>query len=234
MRAYIIHVSDAYDREEHMQNQLKDKDLDSIFILDGDKQTLTQPLIDEFFKGDIMAKVSNTTSCAYKHILAYQKVAEGNDSVALILEDDIRFYSNFSVLQDILREIKERELQSFIISLEDSDLRYVGKSERRKGQLIYPKEDGRFAGAYLIDKVAATNLLAYVKKAKIGIPIDWFHNECMREGVLQMYWSHPPLALQGSLDGSIRSLIDNKKFGCFRRASFRIQKIYKKCLYFFR
>lgn len=41
MKAYIIHVSDAYEREEHMRKQLAGKPLKVEFVLDGDKNTLT-------------------------------------------------------------------------------------------------------------------------------------------------------------------------------------------------
>lgn len=36
MKSYIIHVSDAYEREQHMKKQLKGKKLNSIFVTAGD------------------------------------------------------------------------------------------------------------------------------------------------------------------------------------------------------
>ena len=49
----------------------------------------------------------------------------------------------------------------------------------------------------------------------MGVPIDWFHNECVENDVLDMYWSQPTITVQGSLDGSLPSLIDQKKQGNF-------------------
>ena len=37
--------------------------------------------------------------------------------------------------------------------------------------------------------------------------------------------------MQGSLDGSIKSLIDSKKFGLFRILSFKKQRVYNKFKY---
>ncbi len=233
MKTYIIHVSDAYEREQHMQAQLKDKSLDVSFILDGDKNALTTVQINTYFKGR-MASPLASTSCAMKHILACEESVKSGEELALVLEDDIRLYANFSKLEDIKHEIATRNLSNFMISLEDSDLRYVPRSQRKKNVLLYPQMEGRLAGAYLIDKKAAENMLNYIAKNKVDVPIDWFHTKCIREGLIQMYWSHPPLATQGSLDGSIESIIDKGKHGAFRPYAYAMQKYYKKMLYFFR
>lgn len=68
----------------------------------------------------------------------------------------------------------------------------------------------------------------------MNIPIDGFHNLCLKNGIIDMYWSQPPVSIQGSLNGSIKSLIDNKRIGLKRRLAFKLQRIYKICLYFFR
>lgn len=230
MKIYVIHVSDAYERENHMHKQLKDKNNDVQFILEGDKKDLSQAVLDEYFVGD-MKKVCNTTSCTYKHILAYKKVSEGPDDFVMILEDDIRFYSNYYDINSIIDEVKIKNLKNCIISLEDSNLKYVAKSDRIKGVKIYSKKKGRLAGAYLIDKAGATSILNCIRNEKIGLPIDWFHNLCVERGEINLFWSHPAIAVQGSLDGSIKSLLDSKKYGLLRVISFNAQRFYKKLLY---
>lgn len=230
MKTYIIHVSDAYDRENHMQEQLKNKRLEINFINEGDIKELNTSLINEYFI-DNMASLKSATSCAYKHIMAYKKISEGKDDLALVLEDDILFYSNYFIINGIIKELKERKIKNFILSLEDSNLKYVPKSERTKGVMVYPRKEGRLAGAYLIDKEGAKNILAYIKKEKTNLPIDWFHNLCVQNEVINMFWNHPAIAVQGSLDGSIKSLIDSKKYGILRIWSFRLQRVYKKLLY---
>ncbi len=230
MKTYIIHVSDAYDRENHMQKQLKNKGLEINFINEGDIKELNTSLINEYFI-DNMASLKSATSCAYKHIMAYKKISEGKDDLALVLEDDILFYSNYFIINGIIKELKERKIKNFILSLEDSNLKYIPKSERTKEVMVYPRKEGRLAGAYLIDKEGAKNILAYIKKEKTNLPIDWFHNLCVHNEVINMFWNHPAIAVQGSLDGSIKSLIDSKKYGILRIWSFRLQRVYKKLLY---
>ncbi len=230
MKTYVIHVSDAYDREKHMLNQLEGKDLDFSFITEGDKSDLNDAILNKYFKGK-MSTVSNATSCAYKHLLAYDKISKGDDDIAMIVEDDIRFYSNFPMIKEILTEIEQRNIRNFMVSLEDSNLKYVPKSDRVKGKKIYQKNKGRLAGCYLMDKEGARNVLRYIEKEKTDLPIDWFHNVCANQNIINIFWSHPAIAVQGSLDGTIKSLIDSKKFGFFRIISFKMQRIYKKLLY---
>lgn len=231
MKTYIIHVRDAYEREQHIKNQTEGKkNLNTSFILDGDKSDLTPEILNKYFKGS-MKIVSNATSCAYKHILAYEKMIEENEDFAMILEDDISFYSSYDLLDKIIIEIKQRKLTNFMLSLEDSILRYIPRSKRKKGLYVYPHHKGRLAGAYLIDLQTAKKFLTEIEKNKMGVPVDWFHNECIKKGLVNMFWSQPPLAIQGSLDGSIESLIDNKKIGIFRKFSFKFQRFYKRLLY---
>ena len=230
MRTYVIHVSDAYDRKNHMQKQLKNKGLEINFITEGDIKELNASHINEYFIEN-MASLSSATSCAYKHIMAYKKISEGKDNLALVLEDDILFYANYFIIDEIIDELKERKIKNFMLSLEDSNLKYVPRSERVKGVMVYPRKKGRMTGAYLIDKEGARNILEYIKKEKTNLPLDWFHNLCIDNEVINMFWSHPAIAVQGSLDGSIKTLIDSKKYGILRIWSFRLQRLYKKLLY---
>lgn len=229
MKTYIIHVSDAFEREKYMLNTLKGKGLDIEFILDGDKKKLTPLIINTYFSGELLP-VSAGTSCAYKHVLAYQKIVSGSDDVAMILEDDIRFYNNDNKLNELMLEIKNRKLENFIISLEDSTLKYIPKSKRQKGRMIYRANFGRCAGAYFIDKKGAQSLLDCLAEKKMDRPVDWFHNFCQENNKIGIYWSQPALAIQASIDGSMPSLIDNKKVGAARRIFFRLQKSYKKLI----
>ena len=234
MKTYIIHVSDATDREKQIKDQLKGKKLDPIFVCEGDIKDISQEVLDSFFKGR-MYKVNAQVSCAYKHILSYQKIAESGNEISLILEDDISFYSDFeNNIEKLLSEIKRRELDNFVLSIEDSTLNYIARSKREKGVLIYPEKYGRTNGAYLIDKKGAQSILDYAKENKIDRPIDFYHNLCIEKGSINMYWSQPAFCRQGSLDGSTKSLIDNKRLGLLRVLSFKAQRVYKKLLYNFR
>lgn len=231
MRAYVIHVSTAHSRKTFITKQLEGKNIEYSFIEDGDIADLTPSIIEQYFEGEL-TPTSPKTSCAYKHLLAYQQILDGDDDIAMIVEDDLYFYDNYSfMINKIVDEVKRKDINNFIISLEDSTLKYIPRSKRQKGEFLYPERQGRFTGLYLIDKKGITSLLNRLKVEKMYLPVDWFHNICVKDNVIKMYWSEPPISIQGSLNGSIRSLIDNKKFGILRRLLFKLQRFYKISLY---
>jgi glycosyl transferase family 25 len=228
---FIIHVSTAIERERHMLQQISGRNLSYQFILDGDKDQLNEKILEKYFSGN-MRQISNGTSCAYKHILAYENMIENNIEQALVLEDDIELDANFEdFLGKIYDEIDRNNISNYLISLEDSNLKYVKGSERKHDQILYPKKMGRMAGAYLIDLKAAMNMVHEINQHKCSLPIDWFHNLCSEKKILNIWWAHPAIACQGSLSGSIKSLIDDKPANYFRRLSFKLQKFYKKIIY---
>jgi len=234
MKTYIINVSTNEVRRNHMLNLISQNHCltNSLFIHKGDLNSINNEVLNKYFGGELKT-LSPAVSCAYKHILAYSEfINDVNTDYALILEDDIFFYQNFSEkIEKIIDEIKLNKIENFIISLEDSNLKYVKGSEIKKNKTLYKKSAGRMAGAYLIDKVAAKNMINEIENNKCNLAIDWFHNYCSDNNLLDIYWAHPALAIQGSLNGKIKSLIDNKQFGLIKIWKFKISKLYKKLLY---
>ena len=233
LKSFIIHVSSAVERRKAIEKELADKDFDLVFVLDGDIASLTPSRLSTFFSSEMQKPVAST-SCAFKHILVYQEMLRDNIPLALVLEDDIRFYSNVKLLSNIRDEITNRALHKCIISLEDSRLKYIPKSMRTKGTLLYKEKSGRMTGAYLIDYAAAKSILEYIEIEKVNRPIDWFHNQCITNNVIDMYWAQPPIAVQGSCSGSMTSLIGKGQTGIFKVLSFKFERIYKRLLYFLR
>jgi len=234
MKTFVIHVSDAFEREKHIKNELKNRNLDIEFILKGDIKDLSEKILTHYFQGN-MKEIRGAVSCAYKHILACEKVVNQKDDVVLILEDDIYCYSNFNnMLSKIQSEIKNRNLSNFIISIEDSTLRYIPRSKRKKGQYLYRENRTRTNVGFLIDKLAAQQILDAIKNVKVNRPIDLYYDKLVEKEKINMYWSQPAMMCQGSIDGSIKTLIGEKRLGFIRNTSYRLQKQYKRLLYFFR
>ncbi len=234
MKTFIINVSTNELRKNHILALIDQHDClrEYMFIHEGDMSAITDDMAQAYFSGD-MSDLSPAVSCAYKHITAYKKILEDTcNSYSLILEDDIFLDKHFCrQLHSIISEIEERKLENYLISVEDSTLQYVKGSERKKDVFLYKQPKGRTAGAYLIDKKAASSILTEIQKNKCHLPIDWFHNFCADNNLLSIYWSHPTFAHQGSLNGMMRSTIDNKKFGFFRLCVFILSRLYKKILY---
>jgi GR25 family glycosyltransferase involved in LPS biosynthesis len=231
--AYIIHASTYHARKAHMLKQIERKNMDAVFILDGDKQSINEIVVEKYFKGQ--PSVTNGMSCSYKHFLAYEKIISTNQEWALILEDDVFLHDCFNNELDLIKqELKLRSIKNALISLEDSSLTFIERSKRIKGQRLYAKSSGRMAGAYLIDQAGAKSILREVEAKSCFLPIDWFHNHCVSAGVLNIYWTIHAIATQGSLSGRISSTIDKKPANPWRYLSFMIQRKYKKMLYWLR
>jgi glycosyl transferase family 25 len=237
MKTYIVNVSTNLQRKNHMLEMLKQHDClhDVHFMHEGDLDSITNQPMSSYF-GGLLNEPSPTVSCAYKHLLIYEAMHNDTENeYALILEDDIFLDDHCcTMLSNIIAEIARRDLKNILISLEDSNLKYVERSQRIENQFLYAKERGRMAGAYLIDKTAAKSMLDEVLENKCNVPIDWFHNHCCEKGLLQMYWAHPTIACQGSLNGKLHSLIDNKQTGLYKIWKFGMSRVYKQCVYFFR
>ena len=231
LKTYVIHVSDDTKRERHIKSQIKGQDLEVVFITEGDKKDLSKQVLETYFTGN-RKNVTNSTSCVYKHILAYEQIVENKEPLALVLEDDIIFYRNFSTyLPKFIAEIYQRDLSQCIVSLEDSMLTYIKRSKRIEGIYLYPQKTGRYAGAYLIDLKGAKAILAMIEQEKCSIPMDWYHDYCSKKERLNIYWAHPTIGVQKSMIGSMSTLIDNKTSGIFKILSFYIQRVYKRLLY---
>lgn len=211
-----------------MEEQLGAAGLKAKFITAWDIPEIQASEAAGWFKDELLP-VGPATSCARKHLAACEELLSGNAPFALILEDDVALYSGFrGGLQAIAAEIMDRKTERFILNIEESMLDYVPASERSPGRWVYPAERGRLAGAYLIDRAAAAFCVREFRANGCGLPIDWFHNHCARAGGLRHYRSHPCLAIQGSLNGRLASLIDHKKASPVRRFSFWLQKSWKR------
>lgn len=231
---YIIHVSTAHERRTHMDNVIsKNHCLNPDFILEGDIKDLSQAVLQKYFSENDMLPAQ--VSCAYKHILAYEKIIANKNEVAIILEDDIILDENFCrTIQHIINEVTHRKIENFIISLEDSNMKLVKGSEVIKGQFLYKKMECRFTGASLMDYKAAQSLLHKIKSKPLNIPIDWYHNECAKNEDINIYWSYPTIATQGSTMGLTKTLIGTKRTGLYRVLTRKIERFYKKFINQFR
>jgi len=227
IRVYVIHVAGNVEREKYITAELAKHRIRGEFILEGNKETITTAQLDRYFAGEMKAPNAKT-SCALKHFLAYERLLKSSAGAALILEDDIKLYPNFdSQFAQSLTELKDRHIDGCLASYEDFRLDLVPKSEQKNGVLLYPQKRGRCTGAYLVDRKAAQNLLETAITDKCGLPIDWFHNRCAELGRIGIYWCHPAIAVQRSINGTMASLISDSKPTLKRRMRHAYRKLRK-------
>jgi len=227
---YVIHVSKGYEeRARSIRTQLEANSLDFEFILEHDCDTLSHTFISAHFTGH-MATPKPATSCAAKHIEAWNKMVKQPETWFLVLEDDILLHKAFRAkLNEILKEtqVKGIDQRPVLISLENSALRFVPSAEIKKDTLLYPALETRCTGAYLINRSGAKAYVKELSEEKMDQTIDWWMGSMARQACVDIYWAHPTIAEQGSHSGVFASAIDHKPKGVLRRISWNIQRIYK-------
>lgn len=230
---YIVHAKRGYEIHQKRIEKIFDAlNMPHEFVTDGDISNFNPQLLNKYFCEPIEKKLSKgILSCTLNHIFCYEKMVANKDRYALIFENDPFFLGDF--LKKIKRVATEANTldPGFIISLENTTLKFPHFKKIKKGKYLYEATAGRCAGAYLIDQKAAKDILEDVKTDKCCQVIDWWHNTLINKKVIKMYWAHPPLVEQGSHNGLLSSTISSKNKSLGRRFRWRAQKFYKMYVY---
>lgn len=227
---YIVHAVSGYELHERRINELFSRlDVKPYeFVTGGDLSCLTPEMLRSYFCPDIQNVLRpGIMSCTLNHILAYERIVEKGNKLAIVFENDPFFLGNFEKkLRRVVQEAKSLP-PGFLISLENTTLRFPSLMTTRRGKYLYKSSYGRCAGAYIIDLEGAKRILADLKHNKCGEVIDWWHNTLIKSGVVDMYWAHPPLTEQGSHNGRMHSTISSKSQSIVRRIQWVAQKYYR-------
>ncbi len=226
---YIVHAKKGYEYHENRINKIfKQFSLDYEFMTDGDPSCFTIGLLNKYFVPEIRTLLyDGILSCTLNHILCYEQIVKNQNKYALIFENDPVFLGDFvKKIEKVTKEANKLE-KGFIISLENTTLKFPPFRKTRKGQLLYEASCGRCAGAYMIDLKGANDILNDLKTNKCKQVIDWWHNTLIDNKVIRMYWAHPPIVEQGSHNGLMYSSISSKRKSLLRQMGWIAQKNYK-------
>lgn len=229
---YIIHALSGYEmHEERLNRLLPVTEIPFSFITKGDPSIWSEETIKKNFHPNIKQTLkTGVLSCTLNHMMAYESMIENGDEFALIFENDPYFLGGVEGFRPKVESILVEAISinaPFIISLENTTLRFPPKSKRTKGKLLYPAQQGRAAGAYLINRMAAEAIMKDLRINKCDTVIDWWHNDMISRSIVKMYWAHPVLTEQGSHNGKLHAGISSKKASIFRQFKWNIQKAYK-------
>jgi len=230
---YIVHAKSGYEVHEQRINDIFGKlHLDYEFVSDGDISNFNPGLLQKYFCNEIDSVLSKgVLSCTLNHIICYEKIVKNQNRYALVFENDPFFLGDFlKKIKLIANEANSLE-PGFIISLENTTLKFPDFRKVKKGKYLYEASYGRAAGAYLIDLKGAKDILENVKTNKCCQVIDWWHNTLIDNKVIRMYWAHPAFVEQGSHNGLMSSTISSKNKSYGRRFRWNAQKFYKMYIY---
>jgi glycosyl transferase family 25 len=168
---YVLNVKKFTQRRDFMEKQLAKARLQAEFIFDWDADELTDEIIECYFTKHNELSAAQK-SCALKHIIALQKVAENKSEFNLILEDDAVFAKEFSLgLQRALTQSEQFSGDKALYIGSGGNF-FTPKSQRKPGQYLYIGARGRFADSYIIDSATAKKRLDWIAAHKISEPID--------------------------------------------------------------
>ncbi|MGL4364603.1 MAG: glycosyltransferase family 25 protein [Bacteroidales bacterium] len=235
---YVVHAPKGYEEHERRLKKISQSTGFEFQIIVDDTLLSDASTRSKYFVKDIQELLGRgTVACTFNHIQYYELIIKNNDAIALILEDDVCFEKNFlERLQKIIQEAQTLE-KGFIISIENSTLKFPSRKviKKGKGKFLYPANFGRCAGAYLMDQAAARQIMKDLEKKKCDKPIDWWHRDLIANKVVRMYWAHPTVVEQGSLNGKMSASlgISSYKKSYLRQISWFVQKVYKLYIYRF-
>ena len=236
MKTFVIHPDRLKERGEHIDRMMKGLGMEYEFVNEGHSDEKIQAYLDLYMTDgrENLHQRTPRALCTVSHFLAYEKiVAEGLEG-ALVLEDDIALDKDFVPhFEQSINEYREHYSdKSILISYEDSSLRFIPRSQREKGRMLYPAEKGRMAGAYYINNRAAKAILDQLQKERCDLAIDWYHNDLINKGLIECLWCQPTIATQGTFSGAFSSSLV-KDPSCMR-IRWIFKRNYKKLLYWLR
>ncbi len=225
----VIHALKGYEYHEKRIIDLFEKNgMSYEFVTDGDPIYFNQKILEKYFTPNIQSILSaGVLSCTLNHIFALEKIIEKDLDYALIFENDPFFLGNFvENLKEFVGEIENLE-KGFMISLENSTLRFPSFWEVKKNKHLYQAKTCRMSGAYIIDKQGAINILNELKSNKCPTVIDGWHDQLIEKNIVKMFWANPPLVEEGSHNGHLYATISTKPRSTYRRNAWLVQKFYK-------
>jgi glycosyl transferase, family 25 len=229
-KIYVVHGITGYeDRERRLIDLLgKQYKLNYEFVTESHHPDENDLLIKKYFIPEIKTTLSKgAIYCTLVHFLIYERFLSSDSQYAILFENDVCFLGSFTEKIPLIIKEASHLKEGFIISLENSTLRFPSWRVTKKGKFLYEATQGRCAGGYLIDRTAAQIMLDELMKNKCAAVIDWWHNQLLDKKLLTMYWAHPPLIEQGSFNGTLASSISKRNDGGIRRIRWSIQKFFK-------
>ncbi len=210
-KIYVLHVKEGYeDREESINKQFKELNLEFEFILEHDIPELKEEELSKYFSKGHPLRLSEL-SCSMKHIEALKKIEQNHGDIFLVLEDDVLFSNNtLKILKNIKKELNTIE-KDFVISLGNANCMYTAKQELKEGVFLYKNIENRAADSYLISKKSVIKRLNWLKANTTNLPADHMYNLIDNEVGNHIYWLEPTIITQGSQAGIMTSSIQPKK-----------------------
>ena len=226
-KLFVIHAARFVERRKRIESQLAVVGMPFEFVMDFDIPEITEDITRRFFAAGGLSK--SQQSCALKHWRAMQHIVDAGYAHTLVLEDDVIFAPGFSLaLHSLMIELAATENRASVTFLGCGGHYYIPADEIRVGQLLYQRNQGKFADSYIVSFDAAKRRLDWIAVHGITHPIDHLFELIDRETGTSMLWLEPPVVEQGSHNGTFASALDKSHPLWFQFLQFRWKKMWRR------
>ena len=215
---FIISLDKNKERQEYLKKEVYPK-ITNYFkcdAFDAELDDANEILKDNnIFLSDTFYNKCNEgqLGCYLSHFQLWKHIIKSNIDLAIVLEDDVKIYSNFNKIIDTVYEnlpVKFDYVHLFI----HPDKQNIQYLEGKDGDII-PAEDNFGTVAYIISLRGAKRLVKLTELLKIQAPVDRQINFCIRHNFIKAFMIKKPFLLtqgeimpnRGIYDNSFKSTI---------------------------
>ena len=199
MKVFVISLSHAKARREHMSQELAKQDINFCFF-DAISGYSAQEKINELGLSYLPSALSpGELGCAMSHISLWLKLIESQDEAMVVLEDDIFLGKDAAFfIKDcdwVVRPVADQ-----LVKLEKyQDKILIGRANTQiKGRSLHPLLGDHWGTAgYLIGRGVALKMLAFLADHPLRQPIDHFMFDTYRQVYPRAVWQlNPAICIQ--------------------------------------
>jgi glycosyl transferase family 25 len=207
----VVNVKAFTERRRHIEQELARFGLVAEYVLEHDAHEIT-PELDEQYYLENTALTMGHKSCALKHIAILQRIVARGWQHCLVLEDDAMLQSGFKEgVANALNELNGRYLHTASVTyLGSGGNWYTPRSQRKRGQSLYPARKGRFTDSYIIGAGTAARRLNWLARNKMRSAIDNEIDRMDTELGIEMLWLEPTVVEQGTKRGLFDSTLEGR------------------------
>ncbi|MES2749762.1 MAG: glycosyltransferase family 25 protein [Pseudomonadota bacterium] len=227
---FVVHAPSLSERKAHITNELIGAGLSWQWVTEYAADDISTDVDLQWFAPGNHLSLGQK-SCAMKHVTAMQQIVENGFDVAIILEDDVILAPNFVARLKLVISESQEWPRPFVINLGSASNFYTPASHLKTGKILYRGTKNRNAEAYLLGSQEAALRLKWIAKHKLSDPIDITYNSTDASLGIEIIWTEPPLAEQGSLTGLFQSSLDPKmRSAHVLKFQFPVQKFRRRYL----
>ncbi|MEQ5226150.1 glycosyltransferase family 25 protein [Proteus cibi] len=170
MNIFVINLKNDQERRATIQKQADSLGLKVEFIEAINGKLLTEEQINELSQDFYLNGMTHgVLGCSLSHLKVYEKIVSEKIAMALILEDDAKLSENIKIIYDRVGEYNEKHRDNSLVYLLSQVNEYIDtfKKHLYKNYFLVNVIDADYAYGYIINNVAAKNLLQYLYPVRL-------------------------------------------------------------------